>query len=277
MIYECVKMPLPEEDYYSLLTLNSIEALSPAELAREFEISSREWYHVVLNESDFSLLVCTANAKWYSICRCHVVSNVGITSDEHMHALVHFVGNSTLTGFKKKLQRVGKQLQRNTAFKKIVCLDQAVGILRNISCKDGHQIPRCDGYAQQGTPLTYSNKLFDESWLHEDEEQCDGIRNAISELASDGVQDLANYMSRLELHDKKSCLCDRGEAGRNKKEEANRKRREFYLSEKGLQMKKKHKEKLQKKQKIVQSLVEMMVNNKAELQRQTVIELVKLL
>ncbi|HJY23822.1 MAG TPA: hypothetical protein VJ279_13100, partial [Hanamia sp.] len=52
------------------------------EIGTDYETSSREWYHLLFNEEDFSLLIAVPNIKWYAICRCHLVADDDILDCE---------------------------------------------------------------------------------------------------------------------------------------------------------------------------------------------------
>jgi len=271
-------MSISNTDYYSFLQVNDVKAWSPEEVGRDYEASNKEWYHLLLNENDFPLLIAAPNIKWYSICRCHLVSDDMSTAHEHMHALVHFTNYSTLLGFKKKLQRIGKRLNSKTIFKKIICLDHAVGVLTYIACEDGQKPLRRDGDGLRGTPhCHYSRQVFSEEWLHGRGKLCPAVRNEISSIASRGVSDHSKHTSREELHDKSSCLCDRGDIGIKKREDANARRRAFYLTEEGVAVRKRYKKKQEEKRKIIKTLTELGINKKAELQRETILKLIELL
>jgi hypothetical protein len=153
------------------------------------------------------------------LCRCHLVADGGSRAHEHIIALIHFLNGNTVTAFKKKLQRLGKRLHSKTTFKKILCLDHAVGVLRYIACKDGQNPLRRDRDGLQGTPQShYCRKIFDQDWLHSRGKQCAQIRNEISLLASTSINDISKYTSAEELHDKDTCKCNRGAEGIKKKD-----------------------------------------------------------
>lgn len=269
---------LPKSEYLALLSVNGISAVHPKEMARDYEKSSKDWYHLLANESDLHLLVCVPNVKWYSVCRCHLIADDNSTAHEHVHALIHFENGSTMLGFKKKLQRVGKRLHTKTTFKKILCLDHCVGVLRYITCKDGQKPLRRDGDGLRGTPHShYDRRVYLESWLHGRGKICGPVRDQISALAAEGVADLSVYTSHLELHDHNSCRCQRGAVGIRKRQEANNKRKEFYKTEKGLAIRKSYKEKQMKKKELIKQVMELGINKKAELQRETILKLLDLL
>ena len=269
---------MSKSDYNSYLAVNEVKGRSPAEIGTDYETSSREWYHLLFNEEDFSLLIAVPNIKWYAICRCHLVADDGSTAHEHMHALIHFVNDSTHLGLKKKLQRAGKRLTSKTTFKKIICLDHAVGVLRYICCKDGQKPSRRDGDGLLGRPhVHYSRRVFNDDWLHCRGGQCCKIRDEISCLVSNGVKNISKYESKTELHTKDTCLCDRGDIGIKRRQEANRRRKEFYKTEKGLAVRKLYREKQEKKRQLIKKISELGINKKADLYRETIVKLLELL
>ncbi|CAH1106491.1 unnamed protein product [Psylliodes chrysocephalus] len=182
---------LSKTDYLTLLNLNEINALSPQEMAQDYEELSKEWYHLILNKKDINLLACAPNTKWYSICRCHLIVDDGSTAHEHFHALIHFINGFTMLAYQKKLQRTGTRLHSKTTFKKIICLDHAVGVLGYITCADGQKSLRRDGYGLRGTPYShYDRRVFKQDRLHSRGKQCCLVRTEILELASECVKNL---------------------------------------------------------------------------------------
>ena len=267
-----------KSDYNSHLGINDVKGRSPVEVGSDYEESTCDWYHLLLNEDDFCLLIAIPNIKWYAICRCHLVTDDGSTAHEHMHALIHFVNGSTHLGLKKKLQRAGKRLSSKTTFRKIICLDHAVGVLRYICCRDGQRPTRRDGDGLLGKAhVHYSRRVFNCDWLHERGRECCNIRDDISYLVSEGVKEMNKYTSKTELHKKETCLCDRGDIGIKRRQEANRRRKEFYKTEKGLAVRKLYREKQEKKRQLIKKISELGINKKADLYRETIVKLLELL
>ncbi|CAH1102279.1 unnamed protein product [Psylliodes chrysocephalus] len=94
-----------------------------------------------------------------------------------------------MLAYKKKLQSTGTLLYSKTTFKKIICLDHAVGVLKYITCADGQKPLRRDGDGLRGTPHSYyDRRVFKQNWLHSRGKQCCLVRTEISELASEGVK-----------------------------------------------------------------------------------------
>ena len=269
---------LSKSDYNSCLAVNDVKARSPVEVGIDYEEYNREWYHLLLNEDDFCFLIGVPNIKWYAICRCHLVADDESTAHEHMHALIHFVNGSTHLSLKKKLQRAGKRLASKTTFKKIICLDHAVGVLRYICCKDGQKPLRRDGDGLRGKPhVHYSRRVFNNHWLHGRGSQCPNVRDEISCLVSSSIKDISLYASQIELHNKDTCLCERGSIGIKKRQEANRRRKEFYKTEKGLAVRKRYKEKQEEKRRLIKQISDLGLNKKAELYREKIVKLLELL
>ena len=156
--------------------------------------------------------------------RCKIVADDRSESHFQWHGLVHFPKRK-LQSWKKQAYRtnVGIASSKNT-FKKIICLDHAVGVLRYLSCEDGKRIGRRNGDCLV-THTHHSRQPIDE--YHKRVKQCSEIRNQISENLSSFVP-LENK-PKHNLHDTKTCLCDRGDVGKEKRYNADEKRRAFYI------------------------------------------------
>ena len=83
--------------------------------------------------------------------------------------------------------------------------------------------------------------------------------------------------SNIELHDKETCLCNRGKIGKEQKAVANEKRRAYYKTEAGIETKRKYREKVDVKRKILNHLVMLNVSKKAELCYEKIEQLIKML
>ena len=79
------------------------------------------------------------------------------------------------------------------------------------------------------------------------------------------------------LHDYETCHCDRGKIGTAKLAAANEKRRAFYKTEAGIATKAKYREKAAVKRRIINELQIFTVSNKAQLSKERIQTLVKLL
>ena len=197
---------------------------------------------------------------------------------EHFHALVHIV-DSTKLGLKKKIQRAGLSLNTKTTFKKVHCLDHIDGNVRYISCKEGRKLTKLDKDGLMGKPHThYCRMVFDDDWLHSRGKSCGKIRDDISKRIAENIIPFPDdYKSTLELHNSDECLCDRGNAGHTRKKEVNEKRRKFYLTAKGKQVKEKYREKVALKRKIMNELCKIKLTKRADLQRETIANLINML
>jgi hypothetical protein len=195
-----------DELIQKLFKMGKLAAVSPAELAADYEEDDSEWYNVRIEEVDFPTLALLENLKLYSFCRCHLEEEDGSSNKEHMHALVKFVGHPTLQEFRKALGKTGEKLQRSTIFRKIICLDHAVGVLHYLSCDRGRK-----PYSGNTLHIHYCRTVFDDKWLHKRlQYKCKKIRNEISKEAALGVNNLDMYESAERLHDYETCHCNNG-------------------------------------------------------------------
>ena len=71
--------------------------------------------------------------------------------------------------------------------------------------------------------------------------------------------------SNIELHDKETCLCNRGKIGKEKRAIANEKRRAYYKTDAGLETKRRYCEKAKVKREILNQLSILNVSKKAHL------------
>ena len=245
----------------------------------------REMYHALVNEADIVTLFTIPNLSIFWCCRCHLVADDGSTAHEHLHALVQYDG-ATHNAFKQRLKRAGTRLHAKTTFKKIICPDHMVGTLRYITCRDGQRVTKRDADGLMGAPHThYSRSVFESYLLHKRNGKqllgCGDIRLGIlqsvkrqlkEEWVMENVSGHPHY-----LHHHETCLCDNGEIGKKKKKEANEKRREFYKSERGQEVRKAYKEKNDKKREMIKILSALKVNKKAELTKETIETLMNLI
>ena len=75
---------------------------------------------------------------------------------------------------------------------------------------------------------------------------------------------------------KQTCLCEFGKIGRQKKAAANQKRRDFYKTERGQDIKKMYKESAQTKKDIIKLVMDLKTgNNLAEMEKATILDLLK--
>ena len=124
-------------------------------------------------------------------------------------------------------------------FKKIKCLDHVVGVLRYVACKDGQRVSRRDGDGLVTHPHThYARQPIDENHRHERSRKCLKIRDEISEKMATFL-DLSckTKWTVHELHNSEACLCNRRKKGKAERAAVNEKRRAYYKTEPGLEMK----------------------------------------
>lgn len=269
--------------YYDLLKEEKIRAISPAELAEDYEEYDKEWYHLLIQEKDFSVLVKVPGIKWFAICRCHFEADDGSTADEHMHALIHFTNGHSKAKLKRNNRKHGVKLNFKTGFHKINCLYHAVRAYRHISCESGGSVKRTKNGLARKAYVHYCRIVFNNEWKHKcDEKACNTTTNEISKTALKGVNIQTNYFSELELHNRSTCVCYLGE---KKIEERKQRRKEQRLLRKTEAVKLKLKES-RKKQDEKKLLLEQIMNfststskempTKAELEIMNIMELQEL-
>ena len=95
-------------------------------------------YHVIVNEDNIQILFSISNLEIFSCCRCHLVAKDGSTAHEHLRALVQYQ-KGTHIALNKRMQRAGQRYHSKTTIKRIICPDQAVGVLGYICCEDGQR------------------------------------------------------------------------------------------------------------------------------------------
>ena len=117
-------------EYKTLVADLGMKPLTYKELAADWEANSREWYHAMISIEDLPIVLAIPELKIYSWCRCKLVADDGSESHFHWHGLVHFPTRK-LQSWKKQAYRTNVRFtsSKNT-FKKIICLDHAVGVLR---------------------------------------------------------------------------------------------------------------------------------------------------
>ena len=217
------------------------------------------------------------NLKVYAWCSCKLVADDGSECHHHWHGLVHFP-NGKLKSWRRQALRVGISFtSKKNSFRKIKCLDHAVGVLRYLACKDGQRVGRRDGDGLVTHPHThYARQPITENHRHERGRICAKVRDEISEnvAAHLNLSEKPNWDAR-NLHNVMTCTCERGNIGKKKKADANEKRRAFYKTDKGLAIKKEYKEKARIKRMILNQLAELNVSKKAHLQLETIENLVK--
>ena len=179
----------------------------------------KRMYEVQVNEGDINYMLSIPQIKIFWCCRCHRVRGDGSAENERWHALVQFDNDRFLDSFLRtymKRMRWGKVRSRHptSAFKKILCPDQALGVLGNISCKGGKLSRR--GLA----PHTHYDRSVDNKLrlLHtRDNQQCTFIRSEIYDAVTLHVTRawmkensyLGISQEKKELHNREICRCER--------------------------------------------------------------------
>ena len=265
--------------YKELICKMQLEPLTYKEIAGDWEKRPEEWYHAMIAIEDLPIVLAIPSLKIYSWCRCKVVADDGSEGHFHWHGLVHFKDGSKNSWRQKALRCGIKFTSRKNTFKKVKCLDHAVGVLRYIACADGQRSGRRDGDGLVTHPHThYARQTINQSHLHVRGKRCVEIRSEISNrIASFMDLNKKSNWSADALHDCEKCLCDRGKIGKERREAANEKRRNFYKTEAGMAIKKKYREKAAFKRQLLNHLSMLQVSKKATLCHETIEKLVKLL
>lgn len=268
-----------DEAYKKLISDLDLKPRTYKEVADDWAGNDREWYHALIAIEDLPIVLGIPNMTIYAWCRCKVVAEDGSEAHFHWHGLVHF-STGRLDSWRRRASRLGIRFaSRKNTFKKIKCLDHVVGVLRYIACGDGQKKGRRDGDGLRSHPHThYSRQPIDENHRHPRGKYCAFVREEISA----GIASFLDLASRKnweanELHDYETCLCDRGTIGKAKRAAANEKRRAFYKTDAGIATKKKYREKAAVKRRIINELQMFTVTNKAQLSKELIENLVKLL
>ena len=267
-----------EENSYKML-VKDMNTLSYKEVAEDWEKNSKEWYYALIAIADLPIVLAIPDLRIYAWCRCKVVADDGSEAHFHWHGLVHFPKRK-LESWKKQSRRVGVKFSssKNT-FKKVICLDHAVGVLRYMACKDGQRVGRRDGDGLVTHPHThYARQPIDPCHRHERGKECPHVRDVISSKISNFIDLTAkSNWTNDELHDKETCLCSRGMIGKQKRAIANEKRRAYYKTDAGLETKRKYREKAKVKREILNQLSMLNVSKKAHLCHEKIENLIKML
>ena len=147
-----------------------------------------------------------------------------------------------------------------------------------IACKDWKP-GRRDGDGLQTHPHThYSRQPIEETHRHARGKICGGVREKISRGIAEHINRQAkSKWHELSLHDFDACLCDRGKARLAKKKVTNEKRKAYYQTPVGIETKRKYRERANVKRQIINQLQAINVSTKAELSKETIEKLVKML
>ena len=120
--------------------VKDMNPLSYKNVAEDWEKNPNEWYHALVGIVDLPIVLAIQDLRIYAWCRCKLVADDGSEDHFHWHGLVHFQDRK-LASWKRQSRRVGVKFSssKNT-FKKILCLDHAVGVLHHMACKDDQNI-----------------------------------------------------------------------------------------------------------------------------------------
>ena len=245
----------------------------------------REMYHALVNEDDIDTLFSIPNLKIFWVCRCHHIADDNSTAHEHLHALVQYQNKKTHRAFKDRLKRSDQLLHPKTTFKKILCPDHAVGVLRYITCRDGQRATRRNADGLMGAPHThYKRSVFGRNLLHRRNRKqilgCKDVRRTILrqvsiKLSEEGKSKNVSGHSH-HLHHHETCRCEFGKIGREKKKEANEKRRAFYKTEHGQSIKNRYKETAKLRNELIEKLMaHKSGTNLAEIEKETILKLLR--
>lgn len=266
------------QESYKML-VKDINPLSYKDVAEDWEKNPNEWYHALVAIVDLPIVLAIPELKVYAWCRCKLVADDASEAHFHWHGLVHFP-NRKMQSWKMQCRRAGINFSssKNT-FKKVICLDHAVGVLRYMACKDGQRIGRRDGDGLVTHPHThYSRQPIDPFHRHERGKACGDVRNEISLNISRFIDfDAKSNWTNEELHDIETCLCQRGKIGKANRAAANEKRRAYYKTDAGIETKRKYREKAAVKRQILNQLSMLNVSKKAHLCHEKIENLVKML
>mgnify|MGYP001158961085 FL=1 len=277
---------LNDREYSRILKSSDFSPASFEEIAESLMKNGiREMYHALVNEDDILTLFSIPDLKIFWICRCHHVADDGSTAHEHLHALVQYQNKKTHRAFRDRLRRSGQLLHRKTTFKKILCPDHVVGVLRYITCKDGQRATRRDADGLMGAPHThYRRSVLSNSLLHRRNDKqilgCKDIRLTILRGVSTKLSEewKAKHVSGHQhyLHHHESCLCEFGKIGKERKAAANKKRRDFYKTERGQNIRNSYKERAKTRDELIEILMAHKPGtNLAEMEKETILKLVR--
>ena len=267
-----------EEKAYKELIKDTVP-LSYKDVAEDWEKKPKEWYHALIAIEDLPIVLAIPELRIYAWCRCKLVADDKSEGHFHWHGLVHFP-NRKLASWKMQCRRAGVTFSspKNT-FKKVICLDHAVGVLRYLTCKDGQRVGRRDGDGLVTHPHThYARQPINPFHRHDRGKECADVRDDISTKISNFIDfTTKSNWTNNELHDQETCLCSRGKIGKEKRAVANGKRRAYYKTDAGLETKRKYKEKAAVKRQILDHLSMLNVSKKAHLCHEKIENLIKML
>ena len=277
---------MSDVEYTNFLQDMDFKAASFTEISQSLiKNGIKEMYHALVNEADIGTLFKIPDLKIFWLCRCHHVADNESTSHEHHHALVQYENGQKHYNFKRRLQRAGTRLDSKTTFKKILCPDHMIGTLRYICCRDGQRATRRDADGLMGKPHThYRRSVFDPSLLHKRNAKqvlgCADIRLGIlrrikCQLTQDWKNENVSGHPHY-LHHHETCLCDNGKIGKQKKKEANKKRRDFYNTERGQEIRQAYKDMANMRKELIAKVLDLKTgSNLAEMEKESILELLK--
>ena len=125
-----------------------------------------------------------------------------------------------------RMKRKGQRFHPKTTFKRILCPDHAVGVLRYITCRDGQRATRRNDDGLHGAPHTHYRRSVHGKWLLHNRSKkkqlgCADIRFGIlrylkQKLDEKWLKD--NVSGHLEhLHHHETCVCEFGKIGRRRR------------------------------------------------------------
>ena len=78
------------------------------------------------------------------------------------------------------------------------------------------------------------------------------------------------------MHHHETCLCEFGKIGKKKKDAANKKRREFYNTERGQEIKNMYKDRAQTRKELIEKVMQLQTgSNLAEMEKESILDLLK--
>ena len=266
-----------DKSYQKLLADMYRKPLAYSDVAKDWQANENEWYHAIIAIEDLPIVLTIPDLKIYAWCRCKLVADDGSEDHFHWHGLVHF-SKTKRESWRRQATRHGiKFASTKNTFKRIICLDHAVGVLRYVAFADGQRVGRRDSDGLVTHPHThYARKPIQDEHRHKRGKDGTSVRDEISTQISHHIA-LSNKLNwhALELHDASTCKCCRGEVGKRQRQVANEKRRAYYKTEAGIATKKAYREKAARKRQLINYLTSIYTPNKAVLCKKTIEQLLK--
>ena len=215
---------MDKSTYRTYLKASNFSPATYGEIGIHLEkYGAKEMYHARVNEADIVTVLSIPQIKIFWCCRCHLVRVDGSAEDEHWHALVQFGVDHSLTTYKKRMQRAKGGLHPSTTFRKILCPDQALGVLGNICCKGSRNERGLAPHTHYDRAV--ANKLRLRHNLNRGV-HCVNIRGEIYDAVTSHVSPAwlkeNNYLGvsqeKKELHNREICRCRRGKIFKQERE-----------------------------------------------------------